>query len=385
MKRPLYIVGILIGIIALMGIASASISVGNIQITPSGDLVAGKTQASASFNILFSSSGGYTFDNSHVLSMDTELADPIWTYSLFTDGNENPSKTFTGPNIRLSGWELSYPSDRDISVKARLEGTAPSVNTSKEQIVLRVRELDNRNTVVSGTEVVKKKMVINPSSVGQTSSSASVQLAAIKTQLDALSASGVNTADAQAKYTQAASLVQSASKSSDYVKATNDLISAQKLIDALGPALLSMQAQKSLNDAETPIGETETLITYFKVNKSMGSDARLMPIITNWEIASDRLTTAKDLYREGKYNESMLKAGEAADKGNEVLGDAQALKKTVDANPFSSVTGIFSGVGGVFSGLASIAMTIVIVIAVVIVVIVAIVLFRRRRRWDELG
>jgi len=115
MKRPLNILGILVGIIAIVGIASASISVGNIQITPSGDLVAGKTQASASFNILFSSSGGYTFDNDHVLSMDTELADAIWTYSVYIDGNENPSKTFTGQNIRFSGWELSYPSDREIS------------------------------------------------------------------------------------------------------------------------------------------------------------------------------------------------------------------------------------------------------------------------------
>ncbi len=385
MKSPFNFLGILIGIIAIVGIASASISVGSIQITPSGDLVAGKTQVSASFNILFSSSGGYTFDSDHVLSMDTELANPVWTYSIYTDGNENPSKTFTGQNIRFSGWELSYPSDREISIKARMEGTAPSVNTSKEQIVLRVRELDNRNTVVSGTEVVKKKMVINPASVSQTVSSANAQLSTIKSQLNSLSASGVDTAAAQSKYNQASTLINSSAKNSDFVKASTDLASAQKLIDELNSLIPSMQAQKALNDAEATIGQSETLITYFKVNKSMGSDARLMPIITNWEIASDRLTTAKDLFKEGKYNDSITKAGEAADKGNQVLADAQALKKDVDANPFAGVTGIFSGVGGIFAGLASLAVTIGIIIAVVVVVILAVIFFRRRRRWDELG
>jgi subtilase family serine protease len=114
------------------------------------------------------------------------------------------------------------------------------------------------------------------------------------------------------------------------------------------------------------------------VNKSMSSDSRLMPIITKWEIAADKLSTAKDLKSQGKYDEAALKADEAAAKGNEVLTEAQALKEKVDSGPFSAL-------GGIGSALTGSIIKIVIIIVVVILVVVGILLFRRRRRWDELG
>jgi hypothetical protein len=378
MRRSLTSLGILFGIIALVCIASATTSVGYIQISPSGDLVSGQTQASASFTIQFSSSGGYTFDNDHVLAMDTELDNPTWTYSIVMDGIESPLKTVSGPNLRLSGWELSYPSDRDISVKVQMEGTAPQVDTSMEKVVFQVRELDNRNGVVQGTEVTKTKMVLNPASIGEGVTSQVVVLADLKARIDQLNEGGVDVSTVEAKYSQADAYLQSAGRGTDYVQAQNDLTSAQNLIDELNSSVPVLEAQKSIADAESSIGQTEELITYFKVNKSMGSDARLMPIIASWDIASGRLTDAKDLYSEAKYDEATRKANEALEKGNAVLADAQSLKETVDTNPFSAI-------GGMFSGLASLAMTIVIIIAVVILVVAAIFLFRRRRRWDELG
>ncbi len=378
MSRSISLLAILFGIIALVCIASASTSVGNIQITPSGDLVSGQTRATADFKVLFSSSGGYTFDNDHVLSMDTELDSPTWTYSIIMDGIENPSKTEVGPNIRLSGWELSYPSDREISLKVKMAGTAPQVDVSTEKNVFRVRELDNRNAVVQGTEVVKTKMVLNPESIGEGVSAEAAALADMKARIDLLAAAGVDVSAAEAKYSQADAYLQSAAKTSDYVRAQNDLTQAQKLLDELESSVPVMEAQKSIADAESTIGQTEELITYFKENKSMGSDTRLLPIIASWDIASERLTTAKDLYSEGRYEEAARKAGEATQKGNEVLASAQELKEKVDANPFSAI-------GGMFSGLGSLALTIGIIIVVVVLVVVAIFLFRKRRRWDELG
>jgi hypothetical protein len=382
MRNSLKFVGILFGIIALVCIASASTSVGNMQISPSGNLVSGQTPASASFTVLFSSSGGYTFDNDHVLAMDTELDNPTWTYSTIIDGNENPSKTVVGPNVRLSGWELSYPSDREISVKVKMMGTAPQVDSSTEKIVVRVRELDNRNGVVTGTEVTKKKMVLNPASIGQSVTTQLATLNTVKTKIDQLAAGGVDVSSVESQYSQASAYLQSAGGTSDYEKAQNDLTSAQKLIDDLNAAIPALEAQKSIADAESTIGQTEDLITYFKVNKSMSSDARLMPIIASWDIASERLTDAKDLYSQGSYEEATRKANEALDKGTQVLGDAQTLKESVDSNPFSAIGGIFSGLA---SGLAGLALTIGIVIVVVLLVIAAVFLFKRRRRWDELG
>jgi len=69
MSRSLQVtvIGILIVIISIVGIASATISVGNIVMSPSGDLVSGMTQSSATFKVNFASSGGYTFDSSNSL------------------------------------------------------------------------------------------------------------------------------------------------------------------------------------------------------------------------------------------------------------------------------------------------------------------------------
>jgi hypothetical protein len=378
MIRSMKLLGILFGIIAIIGIASAGASVQMKEIKPSGDLVSGKTQASADFTVLFSSSGGYTFDNDHVLVMDTELDSPTWTYSLVMDGIENPSKTVTGPNIRLSGWELSYPSDREISLKVKMMGTAPVVDTSTNKTIIRVREVDDRNSVIQGTEVIRKKMILNPASISQGVNDQISTVADLKARIESLAAGGVDVGAVQTKCGQAEAYLQDAKTTSDSVKAQNDLTAAGKLIDELKTSVPALEAQKSISDAQASIDQTEDLITYFKENKSMGSDARLMPIIASWDIASERLTTAKDLNSDGKYVEATRKANEALEKGNEVLANARSLKETVDKNPFAAI-------GGVFSGLAGMAMTIGIIIGVVVIVIVGVVLFRRRRRWDELG
>jgi hypothetical protein len=377
MSRSLKFAGILFGIICLVCVTSA-ISVGNIALTPSGDLVSGVTRGSATFVVNFPATGGYTFDNTHVLQMDTELENAVWTYSIYLDGIENPSKTEAGPNIRLSGWELSYPSKREVSLKVKVEGTAPVVDVSQEQIVIRVRELDNRNAAVPGSEVVRKKMVLNPETIVDSVAAESANLAALRGRIDQLAAGGIDISSPDSKYGQASALLQSAETTTDFARAQSDLTQAVSLIDQVESEVVILEAQKAIADAESAIGETEDLIDYFKVNKSMGSDARLMPILSKWEISAERLTAARDLFSQGKYEEAALKAGEAAAKGNEVLADAQALKEDVDANPLAAL-------GGIGSAFAGSIVKILIVVGVIILVVVGIILFKRRRRWDELG
>ena len=372
------VIGILIVIISIVGVASATISVGNINMSPSGDLVSGLTQSSATFKVNFASSGGYTFDSSNSLQMETELENATWTYNVVLDGVENPAKTEAGPNVRLSGWELSYPSDREISLNVKVSGTAPVVTTSAEKIIMRVRELGSGNTLV-GTEVVKKKMVLNPATIGDTIRSESARMSSLRQNLDQLAGSGIDLTTAEAKYGQASAYLQSAEKATDITRKQSDLSSAKKLLDEVGNMTAVMGAQHAISTAEGSIGQTEELITYFKENKSMGDDSRLMPIITRWELAADKLSDARDLFNAGKYSEATEKASEAASKGDEVLNDAQALKNKVDSNILS---GIFGGVSGALSGTL---ITIVIIIVIAIIAIVGIILYRKRRKWDELG
>jgi hypothetical protein len=374
----LQLIGILIVLISIVGVVSASISVGNIAITPSGDLVSGQTQSSASFKVNFVSSGGYTFDNGNSLQMETDLADAIWTYNSVLDGIETPSKTEAGTNIRLSGWELSYPSNHEISLNVKVAGKAPVVTNSTEKIIVKVREVGRSNTLV-GTEVVKKKMVLNPATLGDSIQSESARLSGLRQELDQLAGSGIDLTTAEAKYGQAAAYIQSAQKTTEITRKSSDLSSAKKLLDEVDGMVLVMGAQHAISAAEGSIGQTEQIITYFRENKSMGSDARIMPIVAQWEIAADKLSDAKDLFQEGDYEAAAAKATEAATKGDEVLNNAQVLKEKVDSNFLS---GIFGGVSGAFSGSL---LTIVIIIVIAIIAIVGIVLFRKRRKWDELG
>jgi hypothetical protein len=380
MSRPLQLIGILIVLISIVGVVSASISLRNesIAITPSGDLVSGQTQSSASFKVNFVSSGGYTFDSGNSLQMETDLTNATWTYNTILDGIENPSKTEVGTNIRLSGWELSYPSSREISLKVKVAGTAPVVTTSTEKIIVKVREVGSSNTLV-GTEVVKKKMVLNPATIGDSIQSESARLSSLRQELDQLAGSGIDLTTAEAKYGQAAAYIQSAQKTTEITRKSSDLSSAKKLLDEVDGMVLVMGAQHAISAAEGSIGQTEQIITYFKENKSMGSDARIMPIVAQWEIAADKLSDAKDLFHERDYEAAAAKATEAATKGDEVLNNALALKEKVDSNFLS---GIFGGVSG---ALAASLLTIVIIIVIAIIAIVGIVLFRKRRKWDELG
>jgi hypothetical protein len=378
MSRPLQVIGILIVLISIVGVASAAISVGNIAISPSGDLVSGQTKSSASFKVNFVSSGGYTFDSGNSLQMETDLTNATWTYNTILDGIENPSKTEVGTNIRLSGWELSYPSNREISLNVKVAGTAPVVTNSTEKIIVKVREVGSSNALV-GTEVVKKKMVLNPATLTDTIQAESARMSSLRQELDMLAGSGIDLTTAEAKYGQAAAYLQSAQKSTDFSRKSSDLSSAKKLLDEVDGMVLVMGAQHAISAAEGSIGQTEQIITYFKENKSMGSDARIMPIVAQWEIAADKLSDAKDLFQERDYEAAAVKATEAATKGDEVLNNALALKEKVDSNFLS---GIFWGVSGALSGSI---LTIVIIIVIAIIAIVGIVLFRKRRKWDELG
>ena len=75
----------------------------------------------------------------------------------------------------------------------------------------------------------------------------------------------------------------------------------------------------------------------------------------------------------------MVKASEALNKGQDALNDANALKKEVGENPFTSIVSTVSG------GVSGALMYIAIIVVIAVIAVVGIVLYRRRNRWDELG
>ena len=357
----------------------AAISVGNIAITPSTDLVSGQTQVRSTFIINFPPSGGYTFDDANSLQLASEMANPSWTYAIVLDGIENPSKTEIGQNININGWLLSYPSKRELSMKVTMEGLAPTVSGSEEKIVIAVRELDSRGAKIGSSEVVKKKMVINPAQIGASISQAKDALSAVRGQIDQLIASGVDVSPAEQKYSEASSAIHSAETASDYSKAQQSLNTANAAIAEAEVLARELGIQKGINDVDAVIGQANALITDFRVNRSMSSDPRLTPIILAYDNAANLVSTAKDELSKKEYDQAVAKTYDARVKADEALAEALKLKEQLDANPFAAVGTMFAGVltGGI---------VIVIAVAVIAVVaVIALLLFRRRRKWDELG
>lgn len=369
------VIGLFVVILCFVQVASAGILVSSPSISPSGDLVSGETQVSASFVINFVSSGGYTFDSENTLQLSTDLDSATWSYVIIQDDIENPAVTEVGPNVNINGWVLSYPSNRDISMRVNMNGVAPAVSTSEEKVIVQVAELSSMGTVIPGTKVERKAMVLNPSQIDEVIASATIELNNLKGSIESLAASGLDMTTAQQLYAQAESDLQNAKISSDYARAQSYLSSAQDNIAELKSLIEQMSAQKAIDDANAPVEQTDALITYFKENKSMSADPRLSPIITKRELAADLVVDARDLASERKYGEAIHKAGEAKVKAEEALADALSLKEDVDS-------GLFSGLGNIFSGTA---ITIIIVIVVIILAVLGFFYLRGRRRWDELG
>jgi hypothetical protein len=372
-------VGILVLTVCMVACGTATTMVGNVGIIPNSDLISGETKVSVSFVVDFPASGGETFGNQDSLQLSTDLTDAHWTPVLIIDGVANQRPEEVGGNIAISGWELSYPGDRDLMLKVNMEGTAPVVNTSQNKTILRVVTLNAKGGTTAGTEVIRTRYVINPSEMRQIVTGGRAELQAFKTLLDQNAAQGIDISAAQAKYAEADGALQSAEKSSSFVVQKGYVTTAEASITA-GKALLEKaSAQKIITDANGLIDQTDSLITYFKVNRSMGSDPRLQPIIVKRELAAGLLSEANDYNSQGQYSQAMVKASEALNKGQDALNDATALKEDVGANPFTSIVSTVSG------GVSGALMYIAIIVVIAVIAVVGIVLYRRRNRWDELG
>ncbi len=127
---------VLLFLILVIPVVSGSISVQNIAITPSGDLVSGQNppqKVSISYGINFIPSGGVTFSDSDTLGMSTDLDNARWNYTIILDGNPNTPQIANGKKLDIAGWDISYPSRRDLSIKVILTGDVPDCTGNPEK------------------------------------------------------------------------------------------------------------------------------------------------------------------------------------------------------------------------------------------------------------
>ena len=356
--------------------AVSAFGVSSITIDPSGSLTPG-TPVIVTFRVDFTASGSETFPSTNELDMSTDLEKPTWTTTLVLDGVETPQPANSGRMISFSGWILSYPASVEESMKVTMQGTAPTVSTTSNKTIIQLQEVDSHNNIVSGSTVKREAVIVNVAEVQAKVAEKRSTLQTFRSHIDEKSAMGIDTADAEAKYSDAKQKIDTAEKapSTQYVQSFANLDAAQKAIDDGEAALDRAWAENEVTNAQVPITNVDGIIAWFKGNTSTRDDAQLPAIIAKREVAVSYISTANDDISNGNYAQARSKAQEAYDKGNESYTDALARQKVLLS-------------GWQLPGLPNfgkLPIVPIIVVVVVILVIVGVVIYRKRSHWDELG
>lgn len=356
--------------------AVSAFGVETITVDPSGSLTPG-TPVIVTFKVDLSASGAETFPSSDTLDMITDLDKPTWTYSLVLDGVDTPQPSAGGRVLEVTGWILAYPSTVEESMKVTVQGTAPTVAQTSNKTMIKIQEVDSHNNIIASSVVERTAVVVNVAEVQTKVTNEQSALQTFRSHIDEKSALGVDTAEAEAKYSAAQQQISTASTlpSTQYLQALSAIDSAQKAIDDGETALDRAWAENEVTNAQIPINNVDNVIAWFKGNASTRDDAQLATIITKREVAVSYISTANDDISNGNYAEARNKAQDAFNKGNESYTDALARKKVLESGWFQ-LPALPKLPGGIF---------LIVGIVVVVLAVVGFIIYRKRSRWDELG
>jgi hypothetical protein len=351
--------------------AASAFSVSSVSIDPSGSLIPG-TPVTVSYKV--DTSG---FSSGDDLQFFTDLESPKWTYTIIVNGIENLRPTVGGKTLTITGFELSYKTGDEVSVRATLEGKAPAVTETADKIIVRIQEMGTNGAAITSTKVERTAQVINTGEVTAAIAARDTDLQTYQTHIDEKAVLGIDTSAAEAKYNEAKQKIDSARArpTTQYAEALADLTAAQTSISDGEKALDQAWAENEVAAAQLPINNVDGIIAWFKGNQSTANDQQLPSIVAKREVAVSYISTANDQIASGEYSQARSKAQEAFSKGNESYTDALARQKQLMSGWSLSLPQIPIP-GGIF---------IVIGVIVVILVAVGIVIYRKRSRWDELG
>jgi len=319
------------------------------------------------------------FPSSNDLMLYTDLEKPTWTYTIIVNGVENLRPVRGGKSLDITGFELSYKSGDEVSVRVTLEGTTPTVTSTGDKIIVRITENDARGNAITSTQVTKTATVVNTGDVQSAIAARQADLQTFRANIDEKAAIGIDTSAAEAKYNEANQDISNAQAqpSTAYATALDNLNAALTAIQDGGKALDRAWAENEVASAQVPITNVDTIIAWFKGNQTTANDVQLPAIVAKREIAVGYLSNANDAINSGTYDVARSKAQEAFAKGNESYTDALARQMELGKtwNPFAGIGEIFkSGILILGAG-----------VVIVVLVVVGIIVYRKRSRWDELG
>jgi hypothetical protein len=348
----------------------SAISVASVSIDPSGSLTP-NNPVTVAFKI--ETSGVFPSDGE--IQLFTDLESPKWTYTIIVNGVENLRPVMGGRTLSLSGFELSYKTSDEISVRITLEGKAPVVDKTSNKTLIRITEYDGNGKPITSSQVEKTALVINTDEVASTIESGNANLQVYRTHIDEKAALGIDTSAAEAKYNEADQKINSARSrpSNQFSAALDDLNAATTAINDGEKALDKAWAENEIATAQVPINNVDAIIAWFKGNASTANDQQLPTIITKREVAVSYISNANDNIAQGNYAQARQKAQDAFAKGNESYTEALTRQKEIS----SGINIPFPKIGG--------SLWYVIGIIAVILIVVGVIIYRKRSQWDELG
>lgn len=363
------LIGLLIAVCLVQAAAaSSSYAVsGSPTVSPSsGDLTPGE-KVTVSMKITPKDTAD-KYEND-MLEFYSDLENLKWTYYVTVDGKDTSGGKPTvssNRNLRLSVWLLEYKGDEALIVD--FEGTVPKVTSTQEKIVTRYRQVDADYKVRDGTEYVIKRTVVNPQDVQTNIGTTKNRLNTLKASIDEKLALGVDASAAQKKYDEAKTAINRAEATSDYAAAQRDLTTAQNAIAAAETALSQAWAQKAITDTQNTIGQIDGIITYFEVERKMGTDQRVINLKTQRDLAAQSLSLANEKMNAKDYNSARIKANEAYQKANSTFTIATQVRQDVGEGFNLGNLPLYIGAG-----------------VLIILIVAGVIRLRNRRKWDELG
>ncbi len=151
MNRFSFVVIAFIAVCLCIFPAAATLNLNSIVISPPDEAVAPGTGMNVSADIEIIPSGATTFTSSHTLVLSTGLEDARWNVVVYVNGIQGAVIPQTGNYVFVNGFLLSYPTNRDVSVKVALEGMAPIASGETQFTVFQMQELNNENQPVGGS------------------------------------------------------------------------------------------------------------------------------------------------------------------------------------------------------------------------------------------
>jgi hypothetical protein len=379
MKQVHFILCAILAVLCLVQ-ACAALTGSNLATTPSqvnalrpGDLI---SEVSGTVNL--PTSGDMTFNPEDSVSFYTQLTEASWSISIVINGIENPARTFKGTHATIGGFDLAYPTSNYQSVALKFsmtDGTVPTSFTSGNINLIRAQELDSSSDQV-GAAVYVNGSVINPDAQKAAVNQVNSDLSALKADIDAKNALGVDTSIAQQKYDAAKNAVDQASTYiiSAPTQVQPSLDTATSNINAAKVALDQAWADMSLQEAKNMLASVDGLITEFTVNDSLKTtDSRLVAIINKRDLSAQAISNANDLFTTGSYPSARTKAGDGLSLANQAWNLSLDLKTQL-------------GQGFQLPGLPNLSAFLPVIVVILVVAAVAgIIIYRRKMHWDELG